>query len=240
MGMFDRYFQRWYGEHRDGLAYQTRANDLAGTFSTITKVSRLFLQSLMLATGAYLAINQQITPGVIIAASIIMSRGLAPVEQAIAQWRGFIAARQGAHRISAALQDLPDDAGRMSLPAADGFVAVEKLYVTPPGGAEPVLKGLNFDLQPGDALAVVGANGSGKSTLARALVGVWPAQHGQVRLDGAALSQWLPEQLGAHIGYLPQDIELFHGTVAENIARFDPHADPRRSLPPPAKRRSTI
>ena len=226
MGMFERYKQRWHNEHKEGLATQVKANDLAGTFATLTKVSRLFLQSLILATGAYLAIQQQITPGVIIAASIIMSRGLAPVEQAISNWRGFIAARQGAKRIREAIKELPEDVGRMTLPDAKGHLSIEKLYAGPPGATSPVLKGLNFELQPGDALAVVGANGAGKSTLARVLVGVWPVQHGQVRLDGAALSHWLPEQLGPQVGYLPQDIELLDGTVAENICRFDPDADP--------------
>lgn len=226
MGMLEPYRQRWLKEHTQGLAVHTRASDIAGSLSTLSKVSRLFLQSVMLAVGAYLAIQQQITPGVIIAASIIMSRALAPIEQSIANWRGFIAARQGTKRIGEALKELPNDANRMSLPEPKGFISVEKMYAAPPGVSSPVLKGLNFFLRPGDAVAVVGPNGSGKSTLARTLVGVWPVMHGEIRLDGAALSQWQPEQRGSKTGYLPQDVELFDGNVAENIARFDPRATP--------------
>ena len=149
MGMFERYRDRWHHEHKEGLAIQTRANDLAGTFATLTKISRLFLQSLILATGAYLAIHQQITPGVIIAASIIMSRGLAPVEQSISNWRGFIAARQGAKRIRAALKDLPEEAGRMTLPDAKGYLTVEKLYASSAGQLSAGTERSQFRTQTG-------------------------------------------------------------------------------------------
>lgn len=222
MGMEQVYFQRWNTERQNALASHTRASDVAGTLSSVTKVARLFLQSLMLATGAYLALQQIVTPGVMIAASIILSRALAPVEQAIGNWRAFVGARQSAQRIRGALEALPESAKRMELPEPKGALKVQKAYAAAPGLREPVLKGVNFKLEPGDALGVIGPSASGKSTLARTLVGVWPLLRGNVRLDGAALDQWDPLQLGRNIGYLPQDVELFDGTVEENIARFDP------------------
>lgn len=226
MGMFENYRARWSGQRDDALEEHTRASDVAGTLTSATKTTRLFLQSLMLALGAYLALLQEITPGIMIAASIILSRALAPVEQAIGQWRSFVGARQGAKRIGQALETLPPPEAPMTLPEPQGVLGVEKLYAGPPGISEPVLKGLNFSLNPGDALGVIGPSACGKSTLARLLVGVWPVMSGHVRLDGAALDQWDPRQLGRHIGYLPQDVELFDGTVEENIARFEPNPDP--------------
>ncbi|MEM7427869.1 MAG: type I secretion system permease/ATPase [Pseudomonadota bacterium] len=226
MGMASRYRESWIEEQQRSLLIHVRASDIGGTFSTLIRVSRLFLQSMMLATGAYLAIQQAITPGVIIAASIIMSRALAPVEQLAGQWRGFLSARQGARRIAEVMAKAPGTPQRIELPKPHGYVMADNLYVSAPGSAQPILKGINFSLEPGDCLAVIGTNGSGKSTLARALAGAWPAQHGQVRLDGAALPQWIPEQLGANIGYLPQSVDLFEGTVAQNISRFDLGATP--------------
>ena len=226
MGMYRAYHQRWRGARDGALEAQTRASDRAGTITAATKATRLFLQSLMLATGAYLALQQIVTPGVMIAASIILSRALAPIEQAIGHWRAFTGARQGLARVKAALATLPDETGRMTLPEPKGELVVDKVYAAPPGIADPMLKDISFTLSPGDALGVIGPSASGKSTLARALVGVWPLIQGAVRLDGAALDQWDPEQLGPHIGYLPQDVELFDGTVEENIARFDPERDP--------------
>jgi PrtD family type I secretion system ABC transporter len=184
---------------------------------------RLFLQSLVLAAGAYLAIQQAITPGAMVAASIIMSRALAPIEQLIGQWRNILAVRQAARRIGSQLQQLPNAPQRITLPRPQGHLSVSDVYVSPLGSSEIVLKGLNFALEPGRALAVIGPSASGKSTLARVLVGVWPIKRGEIRLDGAALDHWDPNQLGRSIGYLPQDVELFDGTIAENIARFDPH-----------------
>ncbi len=226
MGMAGRYRDTWLQEQQRSLLIHVRASDIGSTFSTLIRVSRLFLQSMMLATGAYLAIQQAITPGVIIAASIIMSRALAPVEQLAGQWRSFLSGRQGAKRISDAIADLPELPRRIELPNPQGFVVVDNLYVSSPGSTQPILKGINLSLEPGDCLAVIGTNGSGKSTFARALAGAWPAHHGQVRLDGAALPQWVPEQLGANIGYLPQSVDLFEGTVAQNISRFDLGATP--------------
>lgn len=226
MGMYRNYLQRWLGAHDTALGEQTRSSDRAGTITAATKATRLFLQSLMLATGAYLALQQIVTPGVMIAASIILARALAPIEQAIGHWRGFTSARQGMSRVKAALAALPEDTSRMRLPEPQGRLTVEKAYAAPPGVADPILKDISFRLSPGDALGVIGPSASGKSTLARALVGVWPLIHGAVRLDDAALDQWDPEQLGRNIGYLPQDVELFDGTVEENIARFEAERDP--------------
>ncbi len=225
MGMSDAYHDRWASHRREALGSHTRASDVAGTITSVTKVTRLFLQSLMLATGAYLALQQIVTPGIMIAASIILSRALAPIEQAVGNWRAFISARQGARRIRAALETLPANDTRMALPEPKGKLSVARLYAAPPGIPEPVLKAINFKLEPGDALGVIGPSASGKSTLARALVGVWPALKGAVRLNRAALDQWDPKQLGRSIGYLPQDVELFDGTVEENIGRFDPERD---------------
>lgn len=226
MGMFRNYREKWLGGRQESLASHTRASDRAGTLTAATKTTRLFMQSLMLAVGAYLALQQIVTPGVMIAASIIMSRALAPIEQAIGNWRAFIGARQGAKRIRAALAGLADGAEKMILPDPEGTITVEKVYAAAPGLSDPILKNIVFQLEPGDALGVIGPSGSGKSTLARALVGVWPLMQGHVRLDGAALDQWDPGQLGANIGYLPQDVELFDGTVEENIARFEAEHDP--------------
>ena len=223
MGMIGSYCCRWLEEHRRILSMHLRASDVAGTLTVSTRITRLLLQSLILAAGAYLAIRQAISPGVMIAASIIMSRALAPIEQLIGQWRNILAVRQAASRIAARLHEMPEQRPRIMLPAPQGNLTVSDLYAAPLGSQEIVLKGLNFALAPGQALAVIGPSASGKSTLARALVGVWPPKRGEIRLDGAALDQWDASQRGRAIGYLPQDVELFDGTIAENIARFDPH-----------------
>ena len=224
MGMGKQVEQRWLGIHAYASALQLRASDKGGFFIATSKVSRLFLQSVMLAAGAALAIEQVITPGVMIAASIIMGRALAPVDQAIAQWKGFVSARQSYTRLSLLFKALPKEKERLSLPAPAGVLDVEEVFVTPPGAEKPVLENLRFRLQPGQALGVIGPSASGKSTLARLMVGVWIPMRGTVRLDGATLDQWNPDELGPYIGYLPQSVELFDGTVKENIARFQPDA----------------
>jgi PrtD family type I secretion system ABC transporter len=226
MGMASDYQRCWQNTHREGLARQARAGDIAGGLSVASRMIRLFLQSFMLGAGAYFAIRQEITPGVIIAVSIIMARALAPIEQVVGQWRNLIGARQGLGRIRTALDSRPDYGNRIRLPQPEGHVTVENLFIAPPGSTDPILRGIDFRLDPGDVLVVIGANATGKSTLARALVGVWQPLRGNVRLDGAALQQWLPEQLGRHIGYLPQNVELFEGSIAANIARFAADADP--------------
>ncbi len=225
MGMTPRYRDRWMERHSTELMHNTRAADIAGLLSVSTKTTRLALQSAMLAMGAYLVLGNEITPGVMIASSIIMSRALAPIETGIAHWRSFIAARQGLTRLAGALEGVKPRE-RLALPRPDGHLAIENLFAGPIGARDPMLKGLNFELAPGEALGVLGPSGSGKSTLARVLVGVWPVIRGKVALDGAPLSHWPLDQLGEHIGYLPQDAMLFDGTVAENISRFNSQADP--------------
>lgn len=222
MGMTAVYCGKWLEQHRQILSRHVHAGDLAGTLAVATRITRLFLQSLVLAAGAWLALQQAISPGVIVASSIIMSRALAPIEQLIGQWRSILGVRHAAKRVEQHLHQAADPQQRIILPRPQGHLVASDVYAAPLGSPDIVLKGLSFALRPGQALAVIGPSASGKSTLARTLVGVWPLRRGDIRLDGAALDQWDRGQLGRHIGYLPQDIELFDGTVAENIARFDP------------------
>lgn len=225
MGMRGFYRARWLSAYRRSVDTQTEASDIAGAFYVAIKVTRLFLQALVLAVGAFLAISGQITPGVMVAASIIMARALAPIEQLIGHWRGFIATRSSLKRLSDHVDGMEGPGNRFALPEPIGTVSLEGIYAAPPGLAEPVLKGVDFKLEPGSVLGVIGSSGSGKSTLARVLVGIWAPIRGTVRLDGASLLHWRSEQLGRNVGYLAQDIELFDGTVAENISRFDPARD---------------
>ena len=196
--------------------------DIAAGFGGLSKVLRMVLQSAVLGIGAWLVINQQATAGIIIASSILTSRALAPIELAIAQWRGFVAARQSWRRLNDLLGKIPADQPRMALPKPAHSLAVEAVSIVPPGTNRVVVQDVAFQLKAGQGLGIIGPSASGKSSLARAIVGVWPAARGRVRIDGAALDQWSSEALGPHIGYLPQDMELFAGTVAENIARFEP------------------
>ena len=228
MGMLTGILGRWQGQHQKGLALQVVASDRAGALTAASKAIRMFMQVAILGVGAALAIEQIITPGTMIAASIIMGRALAPVEQAIGNWRSFIAARSSYQRLSNLLQENPAETIRTKLPAPRGVVSVERVVAVPPGSKEPVLKDISFQLSAGDSLAVIGPSAAGKSTLARLLVGVWRPASGAVRLDGAELHTWLKEDLGPHIGYLPQDVELFEGTAAENIARFEEDPDPEQ------------
>ncbi len=178
------------------------------------------LQVAILGVGAYLVIVGQMSAGLMIAASIIMGRALAPVEGAVGQWKQFVAARAAYARTKQLLSSMPVLADNMSLPPPKGDVSVERLVSAPPGSTIATLKGVSFNVRAGEVIAVIGASGAGKSSLARALVGVWQPSSGTVRLDGAELSHWIPEELGPYIGYLPQEVELFAGTIAENIARF--------------------
>lgn len=226
MGMLSPLTRLWGSNNNKLLRAQERATDIAGTLSTITKMMRMVLQSGVLALGAYLVIVGQASPGVIIASSILVARALAPVELATANWKNFIAARQSWRRLEKLLRDMPEKREPHPLPAPAAVLTVSNLAVAPPGAEAFALHGINFALHAGSGLGIIGRSGSGKSTLARALVGVWPANLGSVRLDGAAIEQWSPQSLGRHIGYLPQDVELFAGTVAQNIARFREDADP--------------
>lgn len=209
------------------LAQQVKAADAAGGIGNVTKVIRMVLQSSVLGLGAYLVIQQQMSPGGIIAASITVSRALAPIETAIAHWKGFMSARQATRRINELITLVGDiDKDVVQLPPPTRQLQVESLVVGSPGVPEAIIKNVSFTLDRTDALGCIGPSGSGKSTLARALVGVWRPMNpaSAVRLDGAELDQWTSEGLGRHIGYMPQDVELFDGTIAENIARFDPAA----------------
>jgi ATP-binding cassette subfamily C protein len=179
------------------------------------------LQSLVLGLGAYLVINQEATAGVIIASSILVSRALAPVELAIANWKGFVAARQARRRLSEILAKLPQGRLPMQLPRPEAALSVETVSASPPGSERLVVQDVSFALKSGDGLGIIGPSAAGKSSLARLVVGVWHPVRGKVRLDGAAIDQWSPEALGHHIGYLPQNVELFDGTISENISRFE-------------------
>ena len=222
MGMLEAIKTRWMRRHNESLRLQSGASDWAGILINTTKVVRIALQSLMLGAGALLAIEGKISPGLMIAASIIGAKSLAPVEALIGNWNQVVAAQLAWRRLRALLDTVAVEPDRMALPTPKGQLSVSAIVVAPPGAAAAVLKGVSFDLQPGEALGILGPSGSGKSTLARVITGVWPVASGTVRIDGAELSQWSRDALGPHMGYLPQDVDLFDGTVAENIARLGP------------------
>jgi ATP-binding cassette, subfamily C, type I secretion system permease/ATPase len=224
MGFASRLGVAWYSSNGRALAAQQRAGDIASGLGAIARVLRMILQSAVLAVGAYLVIMHEASGGIIIAGSILAARALAPVDIAIANWRGFVAARQSWARLGQLLAALPTMHKRMPLPAPSAKLQVDNLVVVPPGQKRVVVRDVSFALKPGQGLGIIGSSGSGKSSLARALVGAWLPTAGKVRLDGAALEQWGPEALGQHIGYLPQGVELFAGSVAQNIARFEPDA----------------
>lgn len=222
MGMLPALRQRWFGNHLRILDLQTLASDRAAYINGLTRFVRITLQSLILGGGAWLAIQGEITPGMMIACSILSGRALAPVEQVIATWKQLLSSRAAWKRLSALLQEFPARPPAMSLPRPSGRLSVEGAFACAPGSSLPILRGVTFNLAPGEALGVIGPSASGKSTLARLLVGIWPVQAGKVRLDGADVFQWNKEELGPWLGYLPQDVELFEGSIAENIARFGP------------------
>ena len=225
MGMRCRLAAAWRDVNAKYVASSQTAADVAGGLGAASRVLRMMLQSTVLGVGAYLAINQEATPGIIIASSILVSRALAPVELSIANWKGFVAARQSRRRLSELLHLLHQQEPVMALPPPTKSLSVEALCVAPPGQQKIVVQDATFTLQSGQGLGIIGPSASGKSSLARGIVGVWAAARGKVRLDGAALEQWTSEGLGPHIGYLPQDVELFDGSVAQNIARFAPDPD---------------
>jgi PrtD family type I secretion system ABC transporter len=224
MGMTGRLTRRWSAANENYLAGNQRASDVTGGLGAIAKVMRMMLQSAVLGVGAYLVIHQEATGGIIIAGSILSARALAPVDLAIAHWKGFVAARQSWHRLNGLLTSLPAQAAQTVLQDPSSRLSVENLTLVPPGDQKIIVQDVTFAVQAGTGLGVIGPSGSGKSSLVRALVGVWQPLRGKVRLDGAALDQWSSDLLGRHIGYLPQDVELFAGSVAQNICRFDPEA----------------
>ncbi|MBB4360368.1 ATP-binding cassette subfamily C protein [Bradyrhizobium sp. CIR18] len=225
MGMRGRLAARWADVNDSYMFTQRRAADIAGGFGSASKVLRMVLQSAVLAVGGYLVIIQEATAGIIIAGAILTSRALAPVELAIAHWKSLIAARQSWKRLQQQWAQLPAEEEKTPLPPPCKTLAVEAVSVAPPGEQTAVVLEASFALNPGQGVGIVGPSASGKSSLVRAIVGVWGAARGKVRLDGAALDQWSSEALGRHIGYLPQDVELFAGTVAQNINRFEPVPD---------------
>ncbi|MBX3629535.1 MAG: type I secretion system permease/ATPase [Nitrosomonas sp.] len=220
MGMLPNLQTRWNKLHSRFLNLQAEASEKAGIVTAISKSTTVALQSLMLGLGALLVLANEISPGMMIAASILMGRAIAPVQLLINVWKQFGGARIAYERLIKLLEHHPAREPGMTLPKPTGAIIVENITAAPPGSRIPVIRGLNLSLSAGEVLGIVGPSGSGKSTLARLLVGVWPAAAGKVRLDGADVYQWNKEELGPHIGYLPQDIELFSGTVSENIARF--------------------
>jgi ATP-binding cassette, subfamily C, bacterial PrsD len=224
MGMAGRLGARWSEANEKYLAGHQRASDVIGGLGAMAKVLRMTLQSAVLATGAYLVIHQEATAGIIIAGSILSARALAPVDLAIAHWKSFVAARQSWHRLNKLLQQIPVVSPPTLLQGPVAKLSVEAVGVAVPGDQKVIVNDVTFALTAGQGLGVIGPSGSGKSSMVRALVGVWQPFRGKVRLDGAALDQWSPETLGRYVGYLPQDVELFAGTVAQNICRFDPEA----------------
>lgn len=227
MGMLSRLRQRWLSESRGALVKQNAAAEISSILTAVSKSLRIIIQSLILGLGAYLAIRQEISPGMMIAGSILLGRALAPIDQMLGSWKQFATAREQYQRLNASLHADPAPETRMPLPAPRGEVRVEDIVVTAPGSKIPLLNDVSFHCAPGTIVGVIGPSAAGKSTLARALLGIWPCVKGNIRLDGAEIHAWNREELGSHIGYLPQDIELFEGSVSDNIARFGP-ANPEK------------
>ena len=225
MGMADSLANRWAAVNRSYLNAVGSSTDVTGTYGSISKVVRIFLQSSMLGIGAFLVIKGEMTAGSMIAASIMMGRALAPIETLIANWRNFIAARLSIRRLSETLAKMGPTRTVTELPRPAESLEVESLAVAPPGAQKVIVRDVHFRLAAGEALGIIGPSGAGKTSLVRVLVGIWPAVRGGVRLDGAALDQWSPTSLGSHIGFVSQEIDLFDGTIAENISRMAAQPD---------------
>lgn len=225
MGMRDASFDRWQKARSVALEEQMRATDVGGGFTAMTKTMRLFLQSAMLGLGAYLVLQNEMTAGAMIAGSILLGRALAPIEQMLTQWPVVQRGVKGWNALAELLSAVPEEQDRTALPKPKARLVAKSLTVVPPGEKTAALRSLNFDLPPGKAMGVIGPSGAGKSTLARCLTGVWRPAGGTIRLDAAALDQYEPAVLGQHIGYLPQRVQLFDGTVSENIARLSTAPD---------------
>jgi ATP-binding cassette, subfamily C, bacterial exporter for protease/lipase len=220
MGMLPHLAERWKRHHAAALAASTRSQGSAHRINAYSKFLRYTQQSLALGIGALLVIDGQLSPGGMIAANVLMTRALAPIDMLVGTWRTFISARGAYLRMEGLLNEFPEQDPALTRVPPNGAVTLRDVYATAPNRAEPILKGVNLDIPAGTVVAVLGASGSGKSTLARTLVGIWPQVSGEVLLDGLPISGWDRGQLGPHLGYLPQDVELFDGTIAENIARF--------------------
>lgn len=229
MGMLDTLMGKWAVRQRRVLVLQSDASDKSGIITSISKTFRNWAQSMMLAAGAYLVITHEINPGLMMAGSLLLGRALSPIDQMIGSWKGFVAARVQYQRLNDTLDKLNAEPERMSLPDPEGHLQVENLVVAPPGAKAAVIRNISFVTPAGSIVGIVGPSAAGKSTLARALLGIWPPQHGVVRLDGADISTWDKQKLGPHLGYLPQDIELFEGSISDNIARFT-KVDPEKTV----------
>ena len=227
MGMSDNIREKQEQRSDKVLSLQTDASQKAGALSALTKSTRIVLQSLALGLGAYLALNHEISPGMMIAGSLLLGRALAPIDMLVGTWKAFSLARVQYQRLGDLLDQIRSDADTMSLPAPTGQLNLEQVTVAPPGSRNIVVRGVSFDLAAGEAVGIVGPSASGKSSLARAILGIWPTYAGKVRLDGADIAAWDRESLGPYIGYLPQDIELFDGSIADNICRFS-EPDPEK------------
>ena len=225
MGMRDAACDRWQAARGMALGAQIQATDVSGSFASLTKTLRLFLQSAMLGLGAYLVLQNEMTPGAMIAASILLGRALAPIEAMLNQWPMVQRASKGWGALAELLGAVPPEPERTALPTPKARLVAKALTVVPPNEKTAALRGLNFDLPPGHAMGVIGPSGAGKSTLARCVTGVWRPAGGSIRLDAAALDQYEASVLGDHIGYLPQRVQLFDGTIAENIARLSSQPD---------------
>ena len=220
MGMRNNIKEQWKEKYYGFLNAQNEASSKAGIFSNVSKSSRMMFQSLILGLGGYLAIHNEISSGMLIAGSILMGRALAPLDLLINTWKGFSSARASYARLESLLNDFPKDKVYMQLPDPKGEVLLEGVVVVPPGAKQPSIRGISMKIDKGDVVGIIGPSAAGKSSLARAILGLWPLVQGKVRLDKADIHQWDKEHLGKHIGYLPQDIELFEGTISQNIARF--------------------
>jgi len=227
MGMLNNIRNRWRQYSSQSLYWQSVASDKASGFTSGSKVFRLTVQSLILGVGAILVLDNKVSPGAMIAGSILLGRALAPIDILIGSWRHFVTARTQYDRLNKLLDQIPAETEKMSLPVPVGALRVEQAMVGPPLSKTPVIKGVSFEIEPGEAVAIIGPSASGKSTLARAILGIWPASSGKVRLDGADINHYNRDEIGSYLGYLPQDIELFEGTVSENIARFG-EVDPEK------------
>jgi ATP-binding cassette subfamily C protein/ATP-binding cassette subfamily C protein EexD len=224
LGMENQLRARWHGMHRTMLFKQAAASDRGGAVQQLSKFIRMALQTIILGAGAYLSIEGEISGGSMIACSILMGRALQPIDQVVGQWKQVVGARQAYRRLVQMFHDVPEEPARTKLPAPNGRLVIDQLSVVAPGSRTPLLQSVSFHVQPGQSVAIVGPSGAGKSSLVRALVGVWPPVAGAIRLDGSELQHWNKDELGSHFGYLPQAVELFAGTIAENIARFQPGA----------------
>ena len=220
LGMGDTIADRWNATQTDLIAAQAVTNEKVAAVNSVSKFVNMLVQAALMGVGAYLALNQEISPGVMMASSIMMGRALAPVQAVVGQWKRIVAIRGSYARLKQLYEQLPIEAKGAEMPAPTGHLDIQKVVVVPPTGGRPVVKGVSFSVKPGEVIAVIGSSGSGKSSLARALAGVWPLVQGTIKLDRAEYKAWDPNRLGKHIGYLPQNVELFNGTIAQNIARL--------------------